>query len=99
MKLGPSDAIRAVNLRARSRWASSDRNRGGPAKIQAAIPQEGEEKRCKTIPYDQDSEDHGKRGWRLETLTRRFAPPAPGGRGIVLNPFLSPGERVARSAG
>src|SRR5262245_10081486 len=33
MKLGPRDAIRAVNFRARIRWASSDTNRGGPTRI------------------------------------------------------------------
>src|SRR5262245_12600876 len=37
MKLGPSDAIVSVSLRARSRWASSDTNRGGPAKIQRRL--------------------------------------------------------------
>src|SRR5205085_11968770 len=33
MKLGPSDAIRAVSLRARSRCTCSFRKRGGPATI------------------------------------------------------------------
>src|SRR5438093_8651465 len=42
MKLGPSDAIVCVSLRARSRCVSSETNRGGPARIHRRLSRRNE---------------------------------------------------------